>query len=137
MTVDQQGDEVRYTSRRTGTPRGTGPKPGYDMRIRIGTRLDDTDRSGLVDWCTGRWRAWTHHLGRLLRCPVEHEPWPLHHADLIDLTQTLTTVAGLPPPTSAPLVHYSPGVDVRLSRPQPLLAPPGRSGPQCVDTPGT
>jgi uncharacterized protein YqjF (DUF2071 family) len=30
----------------------------------------------------------------------------------------LVTAAGLPPPGGEPLVHYSPGVDVRIGRPE-------------------
>jgi uncharacterized protein len=119
MRVERDGDEVRYTSRRHDT--AEGPETGYDLRIRIGNQVDDTDRTGLVDWCTGRWRAWTTHVGLQLRSAVHHQPWPLRHADVLDIEQTLTAGVGLSPPTGAPLVHYSAGVDARLSAPRAVL----------------
>ena len=32
--------------------------------------------------------------------------------------RTVITAAGLPPPCGDPLAHYSPGVDVRIGRPE-------------------
>ncbi|WP_268904126.1 DUF2071 domain-containing protein [Candidatus Frankia alpina] len=50
---------------------------------------------------------------------VWHQPWPLHRADLLDVDDHLLTAAGLPQPTGAPLVHYSPGVNVRIGPQRP------------------
>ena len=47
-----------------------------------------------------------------------HQPWPLHRGQLLDLDDGLISAAGLPPPDGEPLVHYSPGVDVRIGRPE-------------------
>ena len=41
---------------------------------------------------------------------VDHEPWPLHEASLLDLDDDLVCAAGLPRPQGDPLLHYSPGV---------------------------
>ncbi len=41
---------------------------------------------------------------------MEHAPWPLHTGAVEDLAQSLTTAVGLPMPSQAPLVHFSPGV---------------------------
>lgn len=120
LAVDRDGDQVRYHGRRDGSD------VGYDLRIRIGEPTTDAGRTGLVDWCTGRWRAWTTQLGLALRSPVAHQPWPLHDADLLDVDESLTTAAGLPPPAGDPLVHYAPGVDAHLAAPRPTLRPPGR-----------
>ena len=117
MSVRPDRDEVRYTSRRHGTD--DGGEIGHDLRIRIGDHVTEAERTGLVDWSTGRWRAWTTHLGLRLRSPVQHQPWPLHHADLLHIEQSLTAAVGLPPPAGDPLVHYSPGVDARLGAPRP------------------
>jgi hypothetical protein len=37
-------------------------------------------------------------------------------AEVVD--DRLVRAAGLPQPAEAPLVHYSPGVDVRIGRPE-------------------
>jgi uncharacterized protein YqjF (DUF2071 family) len=48
-----------------------------------------------------------------------HEPWPLHRAKVRQLDDRLVAAAGLPVPQDEPLVHYSPGVDVAIGRPEP------------------
>jgi uncharacterized protein YqjF (DUF2071 family) len=45
---------------------------------------------------------------------VEHEPWPLHRAELLDLDDSLITAAGLPAPSGSPHVLYSPGVSTTI-----------------------
>jgi uncharacterized protein YqjF (DUF2071 family) len=57
----------------------------------------------------------------LLSTGVQHEPWPLAEATIGELRETLTTAAGLPPPQTAPLGHYSTGGhDVRLAAAKPV-----------------
>ncbi|MEV5509876.1 DUF2071 domain-containing protein [Streptomyces orinoci] len=59
---------------------------------------------------------------------MAHEPWPLRHATIAELRETLTAAAGLPPPSGPPLAHFSPGVrQVRLAVPRPVgRIPSGR-----------
>ena len=45
-------------------------------------------------------------------------PWPLHRAEALTVDDGLISAAGLPEPSGEPLVHYSPGVDVRIGRPE-------------------
>ncbi|MCM3925081.1 DUF2071 domain-containing protein, partial [Frankia sp. AiPs1] len=68
---------------------------------------------------TARWRLFSDAGGRRRHAPVWHEPWPLHRADLLDVDDHLLTAAGLPRPAGEPLVHYSPGVDVRIGAQRP------------------
>ncbi len=68
----------------------------------------------------GRCRAYSTIAGRLTRVAVQHQPWPLWEAELVELQETLLAAAGLPEPAEEPLVQYSPGVDVRLGVPVPL-----------------
>jgi uncharacterized protein YqjF (DUF2071 family) len=80
------------------------------------------DRQGdYVKYSLDRRRpAGVHHrvAGRTLYGQVEHGPWPLHAAELVDLDTDLLDAAGLPesgPPAS---VLFSPGVDrVRIGPP--------------------
>jgi uncharacterized protein YqjF (DUF2071 family) len=57
--------------------------------------------------------------GRPFFARAEHQPWPLHRADAVTVDDALVTAAGLAAPQGTPLVHYSPGVDVRIGRPEP------------------
>jgi uncharacterized protein YqjF (DUF2071 family) len=111
MTVDE-GDLVRYRSRRRERP-----EIGHDIGVRPGGAC--AAASERDHWLTGRWRAYSTVAGRLVKVPVQHQPWPLHDAEIVDLEQSLLSAAGLPEPDGAPLVQYSPGVDVRLGVPQP------------------
>ena len=72
----------------------------------------------MTAWLTGRWRAWTRVAGRFATVPAEHEPWPLVAAELVELEENVVTASGLPAPAERPVVHFSPGVSVRLGFPQ-------------------
>ncbi len=51
---------------------------------------------------------------------MEHAPWPVHRAELLDLRDDLVAAAGLPGAAGAPHVLWTPGVSVRIGRPRPL-----------------
>lgn len=102
--VETRGDATSYEA--TGT----------HAHVIVGPRQEP---DALVTSLTGRWSAFTSHLGRIWRVPVEHPPWPLHRARLDRLTTGMPADIGLPPPDDLPLVHWSPGVDARLGRPRP------------------
>jgi len=112
MEVDE-ADAVRYRSRRRDKP-----EIGHDITVRP-TGVCESP-SELDHWLTGRWRAYSTIAGRLVRVPVQHQPWPLWEAEVVHLEQTLLSANGLPQPAEDPLVQYSPGVDVRLGVPVPL-----------------
>ncbi|MFN2607770.1 MAG: YqjF family protein [Acidimicrobiales bacterium] len=111
MSIDE-GPPVRYRSHRR-----VGRAAGHDIVVRPDRPHGDGEASAFDHWLTGRWRAYTTPAGRLAVVPVAHEPWPLWRAELVSLEETTVAAAGLPAPVGAPLVHWSPGVDVRLGRP--------------------
>ncbi|MET9509454.1 DUF2071 domain-containing protein [Streptomyces flavidovirens] len=106
LSVSRSGDVISYVgSRWSGTP-------SYRVVVRPGEPITPTDRDV---WLTSRWRAYTRRFGTIWETPVEHEPWPLSDATVDVLEETLTTAAGLPPPLTEPVVHFSQGVrHVRL-----------------------
>ncbi len=99
--------------RESGTT--TFEAPGTRVVTVVG---DAVEPDPLVGSLTGRWSAFSHHLGVLWRIPVDHQPWPLHQARTTRLTTDLFHRAGLPDPVGPPLVHWSPGVDVRIGAPR-------------------
>ena len=109
----EEGDVVRYRSRRRD-------KPGVGHDIAVRPERPCQAPSELDHWLTGRWRAYSMIAGELTKVPVQHQPWTLWEAALVDLEQSLLAAVGLRDPDDAPLVHYSPGVDVRLGVPQPV-----------------
>jgi uncharacterized protein len=102
--------------------RGHHPRHGdLDLTVRPAERIDAP--SAWLTAVTGRWNAYVVRGGRLWRVPVAHPPWPLHRASLAgDATGTggLLTAAGLPAPSTGPVVTWSPGVDSRVGVPRPL-----------------
>lgn len=119
MSIEQRPNGWRYRQRRRwpslnlhGEP---VTEPNSDVEVRIGTQMDP----GLFDhYLTGRWGLWTELRRGLSYAPVEHPAWPLFDAEVLSLDETLFAAAGLPKPIGAPIVHYSPGVTVRIGVPK-------------------
>ena len=115
MSVRHGPETVAYeTCRRWPGPRGAGGR----VRVRIGEAVPADE---LALFLTARWGLFsTWYGGRTAYAPVDHPPWPLHRAELLDLSDDLVARAGLPQPEGAPHVLWSPGVRVRIGRPRPL-----------------
>ncbi|MCY7365524.1 MAG: DUF2071 domain-containing protein [Frankiaceae bacterium] len=111
MSVRHGPDAVAYeTARRWPGPRGAGGV----VRVRTGERFAADELSLFL---TARWGLYSRfHGGRTAWAPVDHDPWPLHRAELLDLRDDLVEVAGLRV-EGPPHVLWSPGVDVRIGRP--------------------
>ena len=111
MSVRHGPATVAYeTARRWPAPRGAGGL----VRVAVGPRCA-TDPLSL--FLTARWGLYSRFRGgRTVWAPVEHGPWPLHRAQLVDLRDDLVQAAGLRV-EGEPHVLWSPGVDVRIGRP--------------------
>lgn len=110
LNLEHRGEDVAYTGSRSGATTRS-----YRLVVRPGAPVVP---SGLEIWLTGRWRAYTVHLGRLMVTPVEHEPWPLREATVETIEENLTSSVGLHGMSDPPLVHFSDGVrNVRVGRP--------------------
>ena len=94
------------------------------MRVALGAPVPADE---LALFLTARWGLFsTWYGGGTAFAPVDHPAWPLHEAELLDLSDDLVAAAGLPAPVGPPHVLWSPGVDVRTGRPRPLHGAPGR-----------
>jgi uncharacterized protein YqjF (DUF2071 family) len=110
VSVRLTGNRTRYQFRRRHHPRNAR----CDAEVELGGPLAEAERDGLADFLTARYRLFTVVGGRLAAAEAEHRPWPLHHATVLSLDQTLLAAAGLPAPLGQPLAHASPGVPVRV-----------------------
>lgn len=111
MSVRAEGGRRRYRCRR----RWPGPEGARcDADVAVGEALTEDERDEQAHFLTARYRLFTMVTGRLAAAETEHPAWPLQHAQLISLDQDLLQAAGLPAPDSAPIVHASPGVAVRV-----------------------
>ena len=115
MSVRHGADTVSYeTARRWPGPRGLRSL----VRVRVGERVEPGE---LAMFLTARWGLFsTWYGGRTAYAPVDHEAWPLHTGELLDLSDELVLAAGLPAPVGAPHVLWSPGVRVRIGKPRAL-----------------
>jgi uncharacterized protein YqjF (DUF2071 family) len=105
MTVRATGrNRMHYTSARAGA--------AADISVDVGEALARPDDLAL--FLTERYRLYTRFLGRLAMAPVEHEPWQLHRAEIVGFKETVRQAAKLPGAGAPALVHYSPGVHVRI-----------------------
>ncbi len=116
MHMQQDGTVVTYAAVR----RWPTPVTNSRVRIEIGPRFEAHELTDRDHFLTARWRLFSVG-GRRQRwrrfANARHEPWPLHHAAVQVLDDHFVEAAGLPKPTAPALAHYSPGVDVKISRP--------------------
>lgn len=111
MTVRATGrSRIHYTSARAGA--------AAVITVDVGEAL--ARPNDLALFLTERYRLYTRFLGRLAMASVEHEPWPLHRAAIVGFHETVRQAANLPYGDAPALVHYSPGVHVRIGAPCPM-----------------
>jgi uncharacterized protein YqjF (DUF2071 family) len=120
MRLVQGGGEISYDCRRRWPgPRGTTSR----VKIMVGTPFSTDDLGERDHFLTARWVLFSVAGSRRRFARAWHQPWPLHRAHVVDLDDNLVAAAGFPRPAGEPLVHYSPGVDVRIGRPERSCAP--------------
>ncbi|MET7684806.1 DUF2071 domain-containing protein [Streptomyces sp. NPDC005423] len=116
MSLRHEGDVITYSCNRRGP---AGRRETSRAVVRPGRPI--TEPTPLHRFLTARWGLHVEWHGRTLHLPNEHEHWPLHEAELLDLDDTLVRAAGLPHPAEPPVsVLYSPGVSVRFGMPTVL-----------------
>jgi uncharacterized protein YqjF (DUF2071 family) len=114
MWFSEHGPRVSYRCRR----RWPGPGPASHVRISVGDPFSTAELGELDHFLTARWILFSVAGARHRFARACHQPWPLHRAQVQAVDDGLVAAAGLPQPRGEPLVHYSPGVDVRIGRPE-------------------
>lgn len=113
MTAESSAGIWSYRSQR----KWPGPK-GARCNVDVKPGEPIVEQSPLERFLSARWGLYSTFLGRTLYAPITHEPWPLHRAELLHLDDGLMEAAGFPIPSEEPLVHWTPGVTVRIARPR-------------------
>ena len=114
MRVASGDGKIRYSSRRRWPHRPASA----DILIQPGDLYAAGELAERDHFLTARFCLYTAMPGHLARAQIEHPPWPLARATVVDLNQTLIEAAGLPSPEGAPLVHYSANLDVKIGYPR-------------------
>lgn len=111
-----EGDTVRYRSARNWPKPAPGSTAKTDIEIRIGAPIVPSEDS-LAAFLTARWALGSAFFSRLLWAQIDHPTWPLFDAELLRCDETVLAPAGLPAPLGPPTALWSPGVEVRIARP--------------------
>lgn len=119
MSIERDGEVWTYTSHRRW-PRG---EASSRVKLRVGEQVPADEVAELDHFITARWALGTRFGRRLMWAEVDHEPWTVHRAELLELDETLLAAAGLPAPDGDPVVLWSPGVEVRIGRPRSVARP--------------
>jgi uncharacterized protein len=115
MRLDEQAGEIAYECRRRWPDRHAETSR---VRIRIGEPFTTSELGDRDHFLTARWVLFSSAGDRNRFARAWHTPWPLYRAEVTDVDDRLVTMTGLPAPGPGPIVHYSPGVDVRIGRPE-------------------
>lgn len=113
MHVTSPDGALRYRSRRHW-PHDSSAMT--DIVIQPGEPYHPGELTDRDHFLTARYRLYTTSQAQLRHAQIEHPPWPLARANVLELRQTLFQAAGLPPPSGAPLVHYAAELAVKIGR---------------------
>jgi uncharacterized protein len=112
MAIEQSGDRWTYTTRRRRWPRR--PAATTRLVVDVGNAIEPTD---LDVFLTARWGTVALTRKRLRHHPVDHPPWVLHEANLVDYDDCAIEATGLNSPSGTPLVRAAEPLDARFARP--------------------
>jgi uncharacterized protein YqjF (DUF2071 family) len=110
LTIARSGEEIMYHSVRRWPRRGLRSR----LTIRVGDVVEPTP---LEIWLTARWGAHTRKAGRTWWMPVEHKPWQLRAAEIVELNDDLLDASGVRPAGERLRALFSAGVRTRFGRP--------------------
>lgn len=115
MGMARTPGRVFYEGRR----RWPGPiGAGSRIHVDIGRAIPHESLTAQDHFFTARWGLYSTLERGLAYAPVEHEPWPLHRATALEIEENLVAAAGFVLPPLEPVVHFSPGVTVRIGMPE-------------------
>ena len=109
MDVRRSGSAVEYRSRR----KPSGPLAVLEARYAPRSEPSPPFRGSFEYFLTERYCLYTvTSAGRVKRLDIHHPPWPLHAAEAEIRVNTMADAAGIPLPSSAPVLHFAHRQDV-------------------------
>ena len=109
MSVRQKNSRVEYRSTRHHLF-GQGQSR---VIIEPGAKMNPGEFDHFL---TARFRLYTSASNRIAYAQIEHEPWPLRKACLLELHQDLFRNSGVPQPSGEPILHFSEKLTVKIGR---------------------
>ncbi len=120
MSMQQQGSELHYTSRRP-----QGPPALFDARYR--SLNTPSPQDSLREFLTARYAFFTRRFGHVQAGEIHHAPWHLENAEAEFTTNQLPASFGFTLPNRPPILHYAPEVHMQawtVRRVSPTHPPP-------------
>jgi uncharacterized protein YqjF (DUF2071 family) len=116
MSLEHQGDGVRYESRRI---RRSGPAAEFRASYRPVGEVMRAATGSLEHWLTERYCLYAmDKRERLFRAEIHHVPWPLQLATVEIEINTMAAGHGFTLPGGPSLAHFSRRLDVRVWQPR-------------------
>ena len=112
MMVERVGRRWSYTTTARRWPRR--PAATTRLVIDVGSVVEPTDCDVFL---TARWGTVARWGGTLRHHPVDHPPWVLHEATVVELDDSAVAAAGLGAPVGEPLVRFAQPLDARFGWP--------------------
>ncbi|OBG33247.1 hypothetical protein A5672_24115 [Mycobacterium alsense] len=109
MRVTRRGGRITYETVRRWPRRGLRSR----VTVAVGGAVEPTP---LEDWLTARWGAHTRRAGRTWWVPIEHQPWPLRAAEIVELSDELVGAGAVRPAGERLRALFSPGLRTRFGR---------------------
>lgn len=110
ISLEQTGKTIIYTSRRKGAARPAE----FSALWTIGAELAQAVAGSLDFFLIERYCLYASNRGRLYRCRIFHEPWPLQQANLSGCNSSMLEADGLPMPAGEPLLYCGGPVHVEV-----------------------
>jgi uncharacterized protein len=112
MTIERDGDWIRYSSRRDG-------RAIFEARYRPVGETFIAQPGSRDAFLAERYALYAARGNRLLRADVHHEPWRLQRAQLEIERNTMLEVQGIDVGPHEPVLQYSERQDVLVWAPEP------------------
>jgi uncharacterized protein len=117
MRVTSENGVIHYQSRRHWPH---DPHAVTDIRVQPGALFQPGELSDLDHFLTARFQLYAASRAKLHRAQIEHPPWPLARASVLNMHQTLLQASALSPPQGSPIAHYSDELHVKIGFPSKL-----------------
>lgn len=99
------------------TVRRQGPDaPGLEVRYRVGPARGSAEPGSLAEFLIERYALHVVRRGAVRTVRVRHRPYLLRDVEVESVSEDLLAAGGVARPDTAPLAHFSDGVDVEVFR---------------------